>query len=144
MDCTLPWISFLSGAVARAFWIASWVKSKSRAVTGTRSLQRALGRMRYVNVNGGFFVTVTLETSRSFRVKSGAVAKAGSQDLLGEEAQPARGRVHARVAVQPDDDGAPALRRLLGHAGGGRHGDDAGHHDAARANDERLIRAFSF
>ena len=82
MDRTLPWISFLSGAVARAFWIASWVKSKSRAVTGTRSLQRASGRMWYVNVNGGFFVTVDARDEPWLPGQIGSGGESRQQDLL--------------------------------------------------------------
>ena len=39
------------------------VKMKSRAVTGTPSLQRASRRMWYVRVNGGFLVWSTRTTS---------------------------------------------------------------------------------
>ena len=56
--------------------IAWWVKTKSAAVTGTPSLQRASERMWYVSVNGGVRVYSTCETSCSLNVKSSASANA--------------------------------------------------------------------
>ena len=43
--------------------LARYVNTKSEAVTGTPSLHRASGRMKYVSVNGGFVVTSTCDTS---------------------------------------------------------------------------------
>jgi len=59
--------------------IASWVKKKSRAVTGTPSFQRASRRMWYVSVNGGFVVNSTFETSFGRKTRSGRASNAPSR-----------------------------------------------------------------
>ena len=58
------------------------MKTKSAAVIGTPSLQRASGRMWYVSVIGGLVVTVTLETSRGRHVRSGPTSNGASSTLL--------------------------------------------------------------
>ena len=55
------------------------VKTKSRAVTGTPSLQRASGRMRYVSVKGRFFVYVTPDTSLGWNVKRRSMTNGDSR-----------------------------------------------------------------
>jgi hypothetical protein len=52
------------------------VKTKSRAVTWTPSLQRASDRIEYVRMNGAVFVKVAPDTSVGRLVKSGAREKA--------------------------------------------------------------------
>ena len=60
-------------------WIARYVKTKSRAVTGTPSLQRASGRIVYVSVNGGVLVNVDRRDERRSPREVGGEAKAGGR-----------------------------------------------------------------
>ena len=129
----------VGGVVLR---IARCVKRKSRAVTGTPSLQRASGRIAYVRVNGGVLVNVTFETSVGRLVKSGARAKAGGRPFADpEELRTRATTVSQRVEAaglgdRPEDDGAAALRRLLGSARCRSRGEGG---DTATATTQRAI-----
>ena len=105
--------------VAGYFSLARYVNTKSRAVIGTPSLQRASGRMWYVSVNGGFVVKSTPETSLGRRTKSGpSVERAVEDGADGEAALLARADedVETGRLGADDDHGAAALRRLRAHA----------------------------
>ena len=85
---------------------ASCVKTKSAAVIGTPSLQRASGRMWYVSVNGAFVVNSTPETSCSRHLKLESTSNGAS-----------RTRLTIRSAVISDVPGMQSRLRELRHAG---------------------------
>ena len=112
------------------------MKTKSAAVIGTPSLQRASGRMWYVSVNGGLVVNVTLETSRGRHVRPGPTSNGAFENLASDEPEGERSRSRGALVAErreagglaerpPVHDGPTHARRLRNRAACARDGEQA-------------------